>query len=407
MKSVKRQKYGSVSVASPQVYLTLDNCYAIKRWIRPSQWIPLAKELGFSSLEASTDNEFDPLFSTPEYRRDWIAEVKEYEQKCAVKVRSFYTGYQTYRTAGLAHPDPRVRRKLQDDWLKPLVLHAEELGADIGFYLHAIEEEALQDPVKYREVCVRTVKEIAEAAAFAAAHGEIKLCCEQMYAPYLTPWTVKGTKEFLKFIYASGYPVYTTVDLGHMVGQRKFTIPDKERILSALEVFRKGRRLRGQWFGPRTAYKKLKEQAEKSPDSDEIFVREFLAYLEPFEYLFAPLEDSDPYRWLKELGAWSPIIHMQQTDGFTSSHAPFIPETNAKGIIEGSKFFKALAESYNRPEEPGMPRYADSIVLVFEIFLGNVTYPYDGLENLKETLEYWRRFVPHDGMTLDAVIASL
>ena len=32
-------------------------------------------------------------------------------------------------------------------------------------------------------------------------------------------------------------------------------------------------------------------------------------------YLFAEAHDGDPYAWLRALGRYSPIIHLQQTDG--------------------------------------------------------------------------------------------
>jgi sugar phosphate isomerase/epimerase len=42
----------------------------------------------------------------------------------------------------------------------------------------------------------------------------------------------------------------------------------------------------------------------------------------------------DPYAWLEDLLPWSPIIHLQQTDGKADRHWPFSPEFNAVGIIE-------------------------------------------------------------------------
>ena len=46
----------------PRIYLVLDNCFAIKRWIKPSEWMQIAQDLGFGYVQASTDNEIDPLF---------------------------------------------------------------------------------------------------------------------------------------------------------------------------------------------------------------------------------------------------------------------------------------------------------------------------------------------------------
>jgi hypothetical protein len=287
-----------------------------------------------------------------------------------------------------------------------MIKHAEKLKADLGFNIHAIQEAFLQDPLQYQQIKELIYRELAEIVEFAGEHSGVQLCNEQMYAPSQTPWTIEGTKEFLRDVYSlGGHPLYTTVDMGHMVGQRRFSSPCRERILGALEILRKKERLRGLWFGPLTAYEKLRVQASKPSGGDEAFAEELLAFLASYDYMFAPEEDSDPYRWLQELGAYSPIIHMQQTDGITSSHAPFTPETNARGIIKGKEFLEALAESYHRPAEPGLPPRTDRIVLAFEIFFANIQYSFDGLENLKETLAYWKQFIPRDGMTLEEALA--
>jgi sugar phosphate isomerase/epimerase len=386
--------------------LASDNCFAVKRWIRPSQWFPLIKEIGALSIEASTDNEMDPLFSTDAYMNDWVKDVQEQEQKHSMKVRSFFTGYQTYRTAGLAHPDPRVRQRIKEGWFMPLIGHAKTLGADIGFSFHAVQAEFLEDPKNYEDVVSVYIDEYAELARIAAKSG-VKLCAEQMYTPHQPPWTVKDSFAFLKAVYArGGSPFYLAIDTGHMVGQRKFTFPDRKRILEALAILRRKERLRGLWFGPLLAYEKLKAQSQKPASDDERFAEELKEFLKSYDYMFAPAEDSDPYKWLKTLGAWSPIIHMQQTDGFSSSHAPFTPETNSRGIINGKQLLESLAESFSS-EEKGMPPKTGKIVLAFEIFIPNVQYSYDGIEDLKETFAYWKRFIPKDGITLQEALSNL
>ena len=99
----------------PRIYLVLDNCFAIKRWIKPSEWMQISQDLGFQYVQASTDNEIDPLFCTDAYMDDWFDEIKKLQDKTGVKVVNFYTGYQTYRTVGLAHPDRRIREKITNE----------------------------------------------------------------------------------------------------------------------------------------------------------------------------------------------------------------------------------------------------------------------------------------------------
>ncbi len=159
----------------------MDNCFAIKRWITPAQWFQVIKAMGATSIEASTDNEVDPLFLPASYLDDWVEEVKALETAHGIRVRSFFTGYQTYRTAGLAHPDARVRNKLVEDWFKPLICKAGQLGADIGFSFHAINEEDLSSPKSTGRPSGGPTN-AAQLARYAWAHNRANLCCEQMYA---------------------------------------------------------------------------------------------------------------------------------------------------------------------------------------------------------------------------------
>lgn len=45
-------------------------------------------------------------------------------------------------------------------------------------------------------------------------------------------------------------------------------------------------------------------------------------------------ELTEPHEWLERLLPWSPVIHLQQTDGKGDRHWPFSPEFNRVGIID-------------------------------------------------------------------------
>jgi D-erythrulose 1-phosphate 3-epimerase len=392
----------------PKIYLVLDNCFAIKRWIKPSEWMELTKEIGFDYAQASTDNEIDPLFSPADYLNDWFQEVQRLEKITGVKVVNFYTGYQTYRTIGLAHHDERVRRKLIDGWFKPLILKISELkAAGVGFSYFAVPDEALQDPLKYKERTDLIFSQLSELTDFAFNNGKIQISFEQMYAPHQPPWTIDGTEFYLKETYKRNKkPIFVTLDVGHMVGQSKFIRPKKDEIAKSLKAENKNSGLPPIWLGSDSAYKKWNENSEKSLNQKEIeiAVDSINSEMDKYPYFFSEERDSDIYSWVEELACFSPIIHMQQTDGIHSSHAAFTPETNKSGIVTGDKLLKAIAKSYDSQIEPGMPPLAEDIYLSFEIFASNVEKKNDIIKKLKQTLEYWRKFVPKDGVTLDKLI---
>jgi len=101
----------------------------------------------------------------------------------------------------------------------------------------------------------------------------------------------------------------------------------------------------------------------------------------------APHPDQrDPYPWIEKLGAYSPIIHLQQTELNVSHHWPFTPAYNEKGIIDPAKVLLALGKSGARES-----------MLTFEI--GHREHwdtDFDIIDDIKASVNYWRPFVPEE-----------
>lgn len=387
----------------PKIYLALDNCFAIKRWIEPRDWMKLTSEIGFKYAEASFDNEIDGLFSPEEYMDDWFAAIDKYGKEFDVEVANFFTGYQTYRTAGLAHPDERMVRHLMEKWLKPMLKRLSKISAGMGLSFFAFPDKVLQNPKLYHETYQAVVRRICELTDYMTETGGVNLCIEQMYAPHQPPWTIQGTIDFLRDCYlVNQKSVYTTVDVGHVIGQNKFLRPTVKQIVDSFSSAAKENGP-GIWLGSDASYEIWKQEQNNLLNPHESAKR-VAESMNDFAYLFSQgKEDSDPYAWLENLACYSPIIHMQQTDGKSAPHAAFTPQTNESGIIEGEKLLKAIAKSYEN-SIPGMPPKADNIYLSFEIFASNTEYKSDIIDKLKLTADYWRRYVPFDGVYLDQLI---
>ncbi|MCY0148523.1 sugar phosphate isomerase/epimerase [Hoeflea sp. G2-23] len=91
-------------------------------------------------------------------------------------------------------------------------------------------------------------------------------------------------------------------------------------------------------------------------------------------------EDSDPYRWVRELAHVSPIIHLQQTDGTRDYHWPFTEANNEIGIIHPEPLHEAIAQAEN------------SVIthLTFEVFPA-FEQPDDAvILDMKASCDYWR-----------------
>ena len=95
-------------------------------------------------------------------------------------------------------------------------------------------------------------------------------------------------------------------------------------------------------------------------------------------------EQRDPYRWIEQLGALSPIIHLQQTVLNKSNHWPFISEYNEQGIIQPAKVLEALVRANTQ-----------EALLLFEIsHREHWDTDFRIIEDLKASVDYWRPYVP-------------
>jgi len=339
-------------MADPEIYLAIDNCFASKRWTLPSDWTAIIKNLGIDCIEASADTECDPLYMDAGYLKDWVSDVKKACKKNGTRVVNLYSGHGSYSTLGLAHTDSRCRERMKNQWIKPLMKMASELDAGIGFFCHAFDSSVLGNPTLYKKYYDILCGDLAELAVYWKSISQKYAGIEQMYSPHQIPWTIKGSERFLSEIYKRAKtPLYLTIDTGHQSGQRNFL-----------------------------------EQSDRH------------------DYEIALPEDTDTYKWLEMLGGYSPIVHLQQTDGKHSSHFSFTPERNSTGIIHGNKVLSVLKKFYAKPENKNMPLRCDKLYLTLEPFFSTGTKDACILKSLEQSAAYWREVIPKDGMKLSDLV---
>ena len=99
-----------------------------------------------------------------------------------------------------------------------------------------------------------------------------------------------------------------------------------------------------------------------------------------------PLE-RDPYAWLEALGAYAPLVHLQQTEAGHSRHWPFTPEYNAQGIVDARRVLEILAE-----------KGREDIWLGFEV-MHRERYEQESevIPHNVASARYWRNLLPEDG----------
>jgi sugar phosphate isomerase/epimerase len=375
----------------PRIHLTVDNCFAIKRWVEPAEWMQKVRELGdIRCIQASTDNEIDPSHNTQAFRDDWVAEVKRYEQDMGLKVVSFYSGYATYRTVGIASMSEDKRRAMIERYFEPTVDVAASLGAQVGNTLSAYSDTVLQNPELYQLTTEHIESSLASMAVYADKKG-VTFGYEQMYTPTQGMWTIDGCTSCLRNVYArAGRPMYLTIDTAHQAGQSLFRRPAPDEVYQMAKAGNPGA-----WRLPDEVKKAIRDRQQ--PDRIE-------KLLDRYSYWFAAPRDADLFEWLGTLGAYSPIVHLQQTDGTYSSHKPFTAEYNAKGIVKPKDVFAAIAKSYEQPAPEGLPPRVTDIYLAFELFFGITSSADEIMSDMRESVAYWREYIPEDGITVDKLI---
>lgn len=367
----------------------------------PKDWAPVVADLGVQYLELSADTEADPMYHGRDYLRRWDEEVHRVCQRHNLTVASLYSGHGSYSTLGLLHPDEEVVRRLVDQWVKAAIDRARGFGAGLGFFFHAVAECDLHDPARYAAALGRLVAVLADITAHAAASDPaVPVSLEQMYTPNQPPWTISGTEQLMNRVMShQGHPLYTTVDTGHAWAQRRF-VPAGGAV----------------------------REAEAAVPAAHLVA----------SHLVAAPEDSDPYSWLERLGVWSPIIHLQQTDGNGSHHRPFTAPENQRGIIHPERVLTALQKSAERAARwgtsartsadtpdpaadalisasptalPGASAFptappVQDIYLTIEVFGSTAADSQVLLQEIRESVAWWRQWIPQDGLHLSQ-LASL
>ncbi len=386
----------------PKISIGIDNCFAIKRWTTPAEWTRVIRDMGLTYIECVTDIDNEPLLMPAEYIRDWADAVNEAQAKYGTQVVMLYSNNSTYDTTGLAHPDPRVRAHIIRHWFGNCMDMAAQIGANLGYYVQAFPEEILFDRQRYDIASEHMRQSMTLINSLAQDKGIEKVALEQMYTPHQIPFSVTGMKALMEDILQhSGKPLYVTEDVGHHCPY--YLVPTAAQLQRAYVRYCEDGFI-PVWLGSREALALFTRERRRDGRLDTADLNALMADIAQNGHLFNAPEDTDCYYWLAQLGCYSPVIHLQQTDGTYSSHKGFTPENNAAGIIHPVKVLQALQKSYAALPEAGMPPRCEHLYLILELYMSTRDIGYQGLYQIAQSVEYLRRFIPRDGMRLSELL---
>ena len=190
--------------------LGIDTCFAVKRWPRPADWIPVVRDrLGLSLVQHS----FDLVASG--------AGVVEAQRLGAsvraggVQLHSTFTGLAAYSDNLLLHPDAAAR-EAAEAWFRWAIDYTAEAGAiATGGHVGAFSVPDWSDPATRGTRWDGLREALARLAADARAGGLAYLVVENL-AAVREPSTMATVRELLTQGDEERVPVRLCLDVGHM-----------------------------------------------------------------------------------------------------------------------------------------------------------------------------------------------
>ncbi|MGQ9731634.1 MAG: sugar phosphate isomerase/epimerase family protein [Candidatus Zipacnadales bacterium] len=327
---------------SVHVDIGINGAFLTRRWEEPENWMRLTREVGFRNHSFCGDV-IDPFFSGDKvFQMAQAAQVKAAAGKYGVRITDLYTGVATHRFHGLSHSHPSPRARMRQ-WIMEAMDLALAMGTDcLGGHWDAFSVEVLEDETRTQEAWDRLVATFRELGQIAADKGLHALYQEQMYIPSEVPWTLDQAKRFLIEVNQDkgrAVPVYLTLDVGHQAGMH---------------------------YG-----------------------------------LTGP--DLDYGEWVRQFGAFSEVIHLQQTTPDGSHHWAFTETYNRQGHIEVPRVLEALEESHQNAADSPVAQVlppAERCWLIAEIIPGSTKNETQLLEELRLSAEFLKQYVPEGGMQL-------
>lgn len=324
-----------------EIKLGLDGAFATRRWEDPENVIRLTKQLGFDIHEYCCD-QIDPFFmGSREFTLELAARAKQAAEEYDVEIFDTYTGMATHRWHSFAHsrPEPGQRMKL---WITEMMDLTRAMGVyRWGGHVSALPVEVLEKPAEVTKRLAQLYATWRELAVIAKEKGLKALAVEQMYVPSEVPWTLEQAEEFLIAVNANadGVPIYLTIDVGHQAGQ---------------------------------------QYGMTGPDLD---------YLE----------------WIRRFAPFAEVFHLQQTTPEASAHWPFTPEYNEKGKVEMDKLMDVLPEAHENWQSSPVCEVLEPVdcnMLILEVIPSSTKSEDNLLDELSQSADYLKQFVPEEGITL-------
>lgn len=190
--------------------LGIDDCFAVKRWPRPDDWIPIVRDrLGLRLVQHSLDLVPDGESPTA------AATVGQAIRAAGLELHSTFTGLAAYSANLLLDPDPTGRDRAIAWYRWVIEWTASAGGTMTGGHVGAFSVGDWRGPARRAERWAGLQAGLGELTAAARSAGLEALLVENLAAAR-EPSTMAMIRDLLTDGAAERVPVRLCLDVGHM-----------------------------------------------------------------------------------------------------------------------------------------------------------------------------------------------
>jgi sugar phosphate isomerase/epimerase len=212
----------------PTIHLGINNCFAVKRWPEPGQWISIVKnELGLDCCQFSLD------LADPMLDEATIASYADAVRECAAKqnvfLHSTFTGLAAYSWSQLLHPLEFMRAAAMR-WYERAIDFTARLGAPgTGGHLGALSVYDTANQEHSQALLAEMQERLASLSCYAAQKGLQFLLFENMAVTREWGYRIEEAQALANLTVKGGIPLVLCLDVGHPCALHTGTASDDYR----------------------------------------------------------------------------------------------------------------------------------------------------------------------------------
>lgn len=212
----------------PRLHLGINNCFAVKRWPEPEQWLDIIRQdLDLDCCQFSLDL-VDPLLDF-EALAAYAEETKSLAAERSILLHSTFTGLAAYSWSQLLHPSEQMRTAALR-WYERAIDFTTQLGAwGMGGHIGAFSVRDAADAERRSALLSEMTRRISYLARYASVKGLRFLLFENMAVEREYGHSIEEAQALTALTTSEGVPLVLCLDVGHPCALHTGTASDDYR----------------------------------------------------------------------------------------------------------------------------------------------------------------------------------